>query len=152
MTIDKNTWQALAEKYDTKAKWAEALLFLNTDEHEDLISALIELSPEDILKKSGNIGSVHINVSDPVSSVPDVAVRELDRLDVSELHLSEEDVKIDTAQKAFDIATAVAQDVRDIQARLDDIDSQLKVDPEDILKILRKSVKDGLSGLGNASS
>lgn len=146
MTIDKNTWQALAEKYDTKAKWADALLFLRTDDNEDLISALIELSPEDILKKAENTDSVYVNVSSPVS--PEDVVLDISRLDVSNLHLAEADVKINTAQKALDIATAVAQDVSDVQARLDNIDAQLPIDPEEILKTLRKAAKDALKEYG----
>lgn len=49
MSIDKKKWQDIAEKYDTKAKWADALLMLNTDDHDDIISALIELDPKDLI-------------------------------------------------------------------------------------------------------
>ena len=48
MTVNKEKWQELAEKYDTKAKWAEAIILLNPEDHEDLISALIELDPQDL--------------------------------------------------------------------------------------------------------
>ena len=48
MTVNKKKWQEIAEKYDTKAKWAEAIILLNPEDHEDLISALIELDPQDI--------------------------------------------------------------------------------------------------------
>lgn len=48
MTANKKTWQEIAEKYDTKAKWAEAIILLNPEDHEELISALIELDPQDI--------------------------------------------------------------------------------------------------------
>lgn len=48
MTINKEAWKKIAEKYDSKAKWADAILFLNLDDHEDLLSALIELDPSDV--------------------------------------------------------------------------------------------------------
>lgn len=49
MTVNKEKWQEIAEKYNTKAKWAEALLMLNPEDHDDLISALIELDPQDLV-------------------------------------------------------------------------------------------------------
>lgn len=151
--MTKNTWKALAEKYDTKAKWADALLFLNTDDHEELVSALIELSPEDIVKKSGDIGSVHINVSSPVSPDSDVVVRELNRLDIAKIRLDEADEKLDEvkkaqdkAQKSLDIATAAAQEISEVQARLDNISldnisSKVTIDAENIFKQIIESAK-----------
>ena len=49
MTINKEKWHEIAEKYDTKAKWADAILLLNLEDHEELISALIDLDPQDLL-------------------------------------------------------------------------------------------------------
>lgn len=56
MTINKEKWHEIAEKYDTKAKWADAILLLNLEDHEELISALIELDPRD-LASAGGAGS-----------------------------------------------------------------------------------------------
>ena len=33
MTVNKEKWQALAEKYDSKAKWADAILLLSLEDH-----------------------------------------------------------------------------------------------------------------------
>ena len=33
MTINKEKWQALAEKYDSKAKWADAIMLLTLEDH-----------------------------------------------------------------------------------------------------------------------
>lgn len=55
MTINKEKWHEIAEKYDTKAKWADAILLLNLEDHEDLISALIELDPQDLASVGGAV-------------------------------------------------------------------------------------------------
>lgn len=57
MAIDKEKWQEIAEKYDSKAKWADAILLLNLEDHEDLISALIELDPRDLVIVGGAVSS-----------------------------------------------------------------------------------------------
>lgn len=72
MTISKEKWQEISEKYDTKAKWADAILLLNLEDHEDLISALIELDPLDLATVGGAVSS---------PSLPDVILN----LDTSKL-------------------------------------------------------------------
>ena len=57
MTVNKEKWQELSEKYNTKAKWADAILLLSLEEHEDLISALIELDPRDLASVGGAVSS-----------------------------------------------------------------------------------------------
>ncbi len=66
MSVNKEKWQELAEKYDTKAKWADALLFLNIEDHEDLISALIELDPQDLAGTP--TGDIYVTCNIPPSS------------------------------------------------------------------------------------
>lgn len=67
MTVNKEKWQEIAEKYDSKAKWAEAIILLNPEDHEDLISALIELDPQDLVGSSGG-PEVYLNFSGPSTS------------------------------------------------------------------------------------
>lgn len=67
MTVNKEKWQELAEKYNTKAKWAEAILFLNHEEHEELISSLIELDPQELVDNSGD-SAISLNFSGPSTS------------------------------------------------------------------------------------
>lgn len=71
MTINKEKWQELAEKYDTKAKWADALLLLNFEDHEDLISALIELDPQDLVGTP--TGDIYVTCNIPPSSAGKLA-------------------------------------------------------------------------------
>lgn len=67
MTVNKEKWQEIAEKYDSKAKWADAIMLLTLEEHEDLISALIELDPQDLVGRSGG-PEVYLNFSGPSTS------------------------------------------------------------------------------------
>lgn len=81
MTVNKEKWQELAEKYDTKAKWAEAIILLNPEDHEDLISALIELDPQDIVDANDaelreSDSGYHFNIS----GMPMVSSEEIVRL------------------------------------------------------------------------
>ena len=78
MTVNKEKWQELAEKYNTKAKWAEAILFLNHEEHEELISSLIELDPQDLVGSSGG-PEVHLNFS---GGVVNCSIREEDIIQI----------------------------------------------------------------------
>ena len=74
MTVNKEKWQELAEKYNTKAKWAEAIVLLNPEDHEDLISALIELDPQELVDNSGD-SAISLNFS---GGVVNCSVREED--------------------------------------------------------------------------
>lgn len=69
MSVDKEKWQELAEKYNTKAKWADAILLLNLEDHEDLISALIELDPQDLAGETKGT-EIYVNLSNPGTSAP----------------------------------------------------------------------------------
>ena len=69
MTVNKEKWQEIAEKYDSKAKWAEAIILLNPEDHEDLISALIELDPQDLVGRAPGDIYVTWNNSPTASTV-----------------------------------------------------------------------------------
>lgn len=74
MTVNKEKWQDLAKKYNTKAKWAEAIVLLNPEDHEDLISALIELDPQELVDNSGD-SAISLNFS---GGVVNCSIREED--------------------------------------------------------------------------
>lgn len=77
MAIDKKKWQEISEKYDTKAKWADAILLLNLEDHEDLISALIELDPQDLVGRSP--GDIYVTWINPPTSTTGKAAEECTR-------------------------------------------------------------------------
>lgn len=77
MAIDKKKWQEISEKYDTKAKWADAILLLNLEDHEDLISALIDLDPQDLVGRSP--GDIYITWNNPPTSSTGELAQEIAR-------------------------------------------------------------------------
>lgn len=118
MTINKEKWQELAEKYDTKAKWADALLLLNFEEHEDLISALIELDPQDLAGETKGT-EIYVNLGNPGTSAP---IAEVKDLDVTKIR--------DSVQDHLDEVDRILDESREAQAslenRMDAIDDELK--------------------------
>ena len=78
MTVNKEKWQELAKKYNTKAKWADAILLLSLEDHEDLISALIELDPQELVDNSGD-STISLNFS---GGVVNCSIREEDIIQV----------------------------------------------------------------------
>ena len=118
MTVNKEKWQKIAEKYDSKAKWADAILLLNLEDHEDLISALIELDPQDLVGSSGG-SEVYLNFGTLPTSTPIAEVKELDVTKIRDSvqdHLDEVDRILDESR------TAQAY----LESKMDAIDVELK--------------------------
>lgn len=108
MTINKEKWQELAEKYDTKAKWADAILLLNLEDHEDLISALIELDPQDILEKSKGT-EIYTNFGSSLTSAP---VAEVQSINVTPIR--------DAVQENLKVLDKIIEESRAQQQALED--------------------------------
>ena len=143
MTVNKEKWQEIAEKYDSKAKWADALLLLNFEDHEDLISALIELDPQDLVGPNSK-GSQPIITDGWVTNLAtekiepryDYAPR-LEKLEElmneSEARLNDVDNKITAALHQLDKALASHEGVT---VNL----SEFPIDPKEIVKAINREL------------
>lgn len=104
MTVNKKQWEALAKKYPDKASWVRALSDLSWGEHDELFSALVELSPQDVSGKAESVGVT--NITPVFEGIDAVAIgREIaksmklsepikiDKLDASKISPTEEAIK-----------------------------------------------------------
>lgn len=151
MSIDKKKWQDIAEKYDTKAKWADALLMLNTDDHDDIISALIELDPKDLLPQG-------------VSTIPESVVNTVwtaNKLDTTKISVNSVDISLEKSEKALQKAeealetldtqlSLILGELDAIHNKLDSANTPPKLDfvgldPESIADGINKAIKRDLA-------
>lgn len=147
MTVNKEKWQEIAEKYNTKAKWAEALLMLNPDDHDDLISALIELDPQDLVDIEDGypqpvIASTWVSnlATEKIEPRYDYTPR-LDRIEEiikeSEARLTEAELKASEALEQLDEALASNAGTT---VNL----GEITVDPEEIAMAIKRELGRGL--------
>lgn len=139
MTVNKEKWQEIAKRYDSKAKWADAILLLNPEDHEDLISALIELDPQDLLdinSESAQTTRVSNLDTDKIEHRYDYTPR-LEKLEElmneSEARLNDADNKISAALDQLDKALASHE------GTIVNL-SEFSVDPKEIIKAINREL------------
>lgn len=155
MSIDKKKWQDIAEKYDTKAKWADALLMLNTDDHDDIISALIELDPQDLIPEEPWIVDRNPVINTTWVSTLDTTkvtgAREGNALEKAEEALQK-------SEEALESLDAVTADIAALDTKLEAVEAKSKVsladvilnldtdklpDPQEIIKLINRDLRRG---------
>lgn len=128
MSVNKNKWQAIAEKYDSKAKWADALLMLNLEDHDDLLSALVELSPEDLAREE--MDSEYVVNSTWVNNL-DTSKITVDRR--AEEALEKARQALDAVDKVDMQTSQVLVELANLQAKLEDTE---KADDKSFLNLI----------------
>lgn len=151
MSINKKKWQDIAEKYDTKAKWADALLMLNTDDHDDIISALIELDPKDLVSQVRE-DSIPEHVIDRVwltklDTTKLTVARERNALEKAEEALQKSEEALETLDTQLSL---ILGELDAIHNKLDSANTPPKLDfvgldPESIADGINKAIKRDLA-------
>lgn len=146
MTVNKEKWQEIAKKYDTKAKWADAILLLNLEEHEDLISALIELDPHDLLEAEEDGYQVP-----SVSPISTINISKLEPLYDHSTSLAKAEETMEAAKNRIDEIERKSDEalnrIEELLTRPRDItinSSYPKVSTEEMIKTLKQELERGL--------